>query len=207
MEKPVTPNDVTHLLEGIIVPFYGIERDMLVPLGPPENRRNENDAEHSWSVTIIGCSLAPRIDPKLDIGLVAQFGSIHDIPELRDGDTSIWADKEQLASKASRESDTIQAISTSYSEFPWLIETLKAYERQDTPEARYVRAIDKCIAVAMRLMDEGDYYHRRKITQVEWEAGTESSRQKAHAHPAVGEIFEAIRAEFLNHPEYFYQAE
>jgi putative hydrolase of HD superfamily len=205
MEKPVTPKDVHSLIEGLVVPFYGIDRDMLVPTGPPEERRNENDAEHSWSVTLIACTLAPRLDPSLDVGLVAQYGTVHDLPELRDGDTSIWSDTDQLSTKANRESETIKELADRYhEEFPWLIETLESYERQDTPEAKYVRAIDKCVAVAMRLMDEGDYYRRRKITQSQWESGTAPSRQKAYTFPIVGELFDAIRTEFLNHPEYFY---
>lgn len=207
MEKPVSPQDLDKLLAGIVIPFYVIERDMLIPSGPPAERRNENDAEHSWSTTLIACSLANLLDPSLDVGLVAQYATVHDIPELRDGDTSIWADREQLTTKEERESHTLQEIMAEYEEFPWLVEVLESYERQDTPEARYVKAIDKCVAVAMRLMDEGDYYHRKQITRAQWEARIELARKKAHEFPVVGALFDAILAEYLKQPNYFYSKE
>src|SRR3989344_7587073 len=144
MEKP-THHEVKELLSELIIPFYEVERDMLIPTQPVGERRNENDAEHSWSVAVLACCLAPHIDPNLDIGLVSQFAILHDLVEVYADDVSVWADKASLSLKEENEMEALKTIQKQFVHFPWLVETLESYERQDTSEALYVRAIDKYI--------------------------------------------------------------
>lgn len=202
MQKP-THDDVQELLAEIVLPFYLIERDMLLPSMPEGQRRNENDAEHSWSVSILACILARHIDPSLDIGLVSQFGMVHDLVEVYADDTSVWADDAALSSKATNEAAALEKIKSKFSHFPWLVETLEAYERQDCDEALYVRAIDKYIALCIRFMDGGEYYRAKGLTKEAFDKGLASHREKAHRHQGVAEYYERIRAEYDAHPEHF----
>lgn len=202
MEKP-THDQIKELLQQVILPFYEVERDMLVPTRPKGERRSENDAEHSWSVSVLACSLAPHIDPSLDVGLVSQFAIVHDLVEVYADDTSVWAEEGALASKAAKEVAALTRFKQKFSHFPWLVGTLEAYERQDTNEARYVRAIDKYIALCIRFMDGGEFYHRKGITKRQFEASLITHREKAHGHKAVAEYYELIRSEYDQHPEYF----
>jgi 5'-deoxynucleotidase YfbR-like HD superfamily hydrolase len=204
MEKRqlIPQEEIDQLVDEIILPFYGLKRDMTVPA---ENFRDENDAEHSWSVALIACALAPEIDPALDIGKICQFSVVHDMIEIYAGDTSVWAADEKLADKEQREAAALKIIKSKYSAFSWLIETIEEYERMDTQEALYVRAIDKFVAVMIRLRDNGKFYVDNKITQDKYEKNMEASRRKAHGHEAVGQYYERIRDIFDNHPEYFYQ--
>lgn len=164
MKKP-THDEIKKFIAEIILPFYVVERDMLIPTQPEGNRRNENDAEHSWSVAVLACSLAPHIDPKLDVGLVSQFAIVHDLVEVYAADTSVWADDEALNSKEQNETEALTKIKSRFANFPWLIDTLEKYERQDTNEALYVRAIDKYIALVIRFMDGGEFYRTQGITK------------------------------------------
>src|SRR5690349_14240126 len=136
MKKP-THKQVKNLVKQVILPFYEIERDMLLPTQPVGKRRDEKDAEHSWSVAILACSLAPHIDKELDVGLVGQFALVHDLVELYADDTSVWADKMVLDSKEDNEAKALEKIQFNFSHFPWLVNTIEGYERQDTNEALF----------------------------------------------------------------------
>jgi 5'-deoxynucleotidase YfbR-like HD superfamily hydrolase len=204
MEKP-THDEVKGLISEVILPFYEIERDMLLPTVPEGQRRNENDAEHSWSVAMLACTLAPHIDPGLDIGKVSQFAIVHDLVELFADDTSVWAEDSALAAKDQKEANALAQLKERFSNFPWLIETVEAYEKQDSNEALYVRAIDKYIAVAIRFMDGGEFYRNRGITKEIFDRNLPTHREKAHGHPGVAEYYEQVRAEYDAHPEHFHQ--
>jgi 5'-deoxynucleotidase YfbR-like HD superfamily hydrolase len=188
----------------IILPFYEVGRDMLLPTQPEGRRRNEKDAEHSWSVGILACALAQHVDPTLDVGLVSQFASIHDLVEVYADDTSVWAADEALDFKESKEADALQKIKDRFSHFPWLVTTIEAYERQDTNEALFVRAIDKYIALCIRFMDGGEFFRSNGITKEIFDKNLEAHRKKAHGHTGVAEYYEKIRSIYDQHSEHFY---
>lgn len=189
------------LLQNALIPFTAIQRDMLMP---PDFEQTENDAEHSWSLAVLACSLAPYIDKTLDIGLVAQFSLVHDLVELYAGDISVWAHSSELSQKDNKEIDAFEVIKTRFGHFTWLIETIEAYERLDTNEARYVKAMDKYIALCIRTMDEGRFYKQHKITKEKFEKKLKTHRKKAHVHSGAAEYYEAIRTEIDAHPEFFH---
>lgn len=201
MTKP-SSSDIEKLLNELVFPFYELERDMLVPV---KKRRNENDAEHSWSLAFIACSLAHELDKTLDIGKVCQFAMVHDLVEIFAGDTSVWADEKLHANKAERELEAIETIKRKYTEFPWIASIVQEYERKDSNEARYVYAMDKYIGLAIRHMDKGQFYREHKITKAQFDKMLKVHRTKAQAHAGVAKIYEQIRAAIDAHPEYFYQ--
>lgn len=192
---------VDELLDELVIPFYNVFRDMHLP----GTDRRENDAEHSWSLSLLACSLAPHIDTTLNIGLVCQFAIVHDLVEVYADDVSVWADDAVLASKQLKEAAALEKIAEKFKHFPWLVETLQKYESQDTNESRYVRAIDKYIAVCIRFKDGGEFYRSEKITKEFFDKNMEIHRKKAQGHPGAAEYYERIRAEYDKHPEHFYQ--
>lgn len=203
MKKP-THDDATELISKVLLPFYSIERDMLVPT-PEKRTRSENDAEHSWSVAMLACSLARHIDPTLDVGLVSQFAIFHDLVEIYASDTSVWASDQALNAKEQNEQAALIKLKANYKHFPWLVDTVEAYEKQDTNEALYVRAIDKYIALVVRFLDGGEFFHSQGITKAMFDKKLAIHRKKAHGHPGVAEYYEKLRAEYETHPEHFYQ--
>lgn len=200
MNKP-THTDLENLIRKIILPFYHVKRDMPLPLG---ERRQENDAEHSWSVAFLGCALAPQIDPKLDLGKIAQYATAHDIVEVYASDTSTFASEEELASKAEREEAALKRIEKEFAHFPWIVQTIEEYERRDTDEAKFVYALDKYIAVTYDYIDEGKLFQQRKVTLDEYNASLETHRKKAQSHPEVGKYYEEVRSLLDAHPEFFH---
>lgn len=200
--KRPTHLDVHNLLRDIILPFYHVKRTTPLPIG---ERRWENDAEHSWAVAFLACCLAPQIDPTLDMGKVAQFAIAHDIVEVYAGDTSTFASAEELASKKAREAEALKRLSQEFAQFPWITQTIEEYERRDCNEAKLVYAIDKYIAIALDVLDEGQYYRDHQVT---WEAFDKSMavhKKKAHSHPEVAKYYDEVREILDSHPEYFYR--
>lgn len=204
MKKP-TNDDVKKLVEEIVIPFSLIERDMSIPL--ESGYRQENDAEHSWSVALVACALAPHIDPTLDIGLVSQYALVHDLVEIYASDVSIWADDDALSKKDENEQKALEVIKQKYSHFPWLVQTTEAYERQDSNEALYVRSIDKYVPLIIRFFENGRYFKEQGITKEIFDKGIALPRVKAHGHKGAAEYFDIMLEEYNAHPEHFASAD
>lgn len=204
--KPVQPTfeDIERVVREIVVPFYQIDR--AIPLRFP-GRSWENDAEHSWSVALVACMLVPHIDPTLDIGKVCQFAVVHDLVELYAGDTNVYGPEEHHETKEEREHEALQKLIREFAHLPWLVETLAAYEAQDTPEALYVRSIDKYVALIFDYVDDGQYYRDHKLTRERFLKDIERPRKKAMGHAGAFAFHEEAIRKILARPGFFHQDE
>jgi 5'-deoxynucleotidase YfbR-like HD superfamily hydrolase len=201
MSKKPTYDDIEKVVSELVIPFYRIERDMIIP---GSVRRNETDAEHSWSLAFLACSIAPQIDSKLDLGEIAQFAIVHDIAEVYANDVSVWDSTYKLAKKERNEMAARQKIAKHFSLLPWISSTIESYERRDTDEAKFVYALDKLIALTIRHIDKGRAYIDKGLTKEDFMNGIAPSRKKAHTYPEIGKYFEELWDVFNTHPEYFY---
>lgn len=204
MAKKQKPDfdDLDKVIRELVVPFYATER--AVPLPLKSGRRQENDAEHSWSVALFACLLAPYVDPRLDIGKICQFAVVHDLTEVHAGDTSTFAPDAEHQTKEEREHASLGKITEDFAHFPWLTETLAAYERQDTDEARFVRSIDKIVPLLFDYFTEGLYYHENKHTMEDFVAFMQRPREKAKIHAGAFAYHEKVMAVLLSRPEFFH---
>ena len=50
----------------------------------------ENDVEHSYMLALVAPEIAAALELPYDIGLIAQFGLVHDLIELQTGDTATF---------------------------------------------------------------------------------------------------------------------
>jgi len=201
MNKP-TAADLQSLAAEVILPFYCIQREVPLHL---RGLSYENDAEHSWSLALLACALAPHVDTGLDIGKVAQYATVHDLTELYAGDTSNFAADHKKASKEKREAKALHRLRSELTAFPWIIDTLVSYEAQDTNEALFVRSVDKIIPLLLDILDQGWLYHEKKMTFEEWEQHMRIPREKAAHHSGAFVYYQLIWDALTVHPEYFYK--
>ncbi|HET7320493.1 MAG TPA: HD domain-containing protein [Candidatus Saccharimonadales bacterium] len=201
MAKPAL-KDIQQLLHELIVPFYEIERDMPIPV---PSYRNENDAEHSWSLSLLTAVLAPEIDPSLNVGKATIFAVVHDVVEIYAGDTSVWGPSEHKATKHQREQQAITKIAENFTAFPKLHDYIDEYESKSSNEALFVYALDKFINALIRITDEGKYFRLKKIDFEQFVKGIADHQKKAHSHDAVGHYYDELLGLFYAHPEHFYQ--
>jgi 5'-deoxynucleotidase YfbR-like HD superfamily hydrolase len=184
-------SQILDLVENVILPFHEIKRQHRLPIG---RRRLENDVEHSWTVSILACALAPHIDPQLDTGKISQFALVHDVVEVFAGDTKHFsATPGHKATKTEREQAALARLKQDYPAFSWLSDTIAAYETFDSAEAQFVYAIDKYIAVIYDLLDQGLYLHQVGVDKAKYDQLMVAHRTKAHRHPGVGRYYDEIR--------------
>ncbi len=96
----------------------------------------ESVAGHSWGVAWLVLALLP---PDLDRGRALAYAVLHDLAEVRVGDITP-ADGVSAADKRRREA---RAITELFADHPALAATWRDYEAQRTPEARFVRQLDR----------------------------------------------------------------
>jgi 5'-deoxynucleotidase YfbR-like HD superfamily hydrolase len=203
MTKP-SLNDIQSLVHGVVLPFYLINRDMDIQITDTKHRK-ETDAEHAWSIALVGCSIAPLIDAKLDVGKIAQLAIVHDLVEIYAGDVSIWGSKQDLQQKEAREKAALHKLEQEYKQFPWLIKTIQDYESKNSYEALFVYALDKLVPFFFRILVKPTPFERKQITIEQFKSVTQKTALKAHTHPVIGAYFDEMLALFLDHPEYFYK--
>lgn len=107
----------------------------------------ESDTTHTVMLGLIACALAERWYPHLNRGLVAEYALVHDLVEVHAGDTpTLSIDAAGAAAKEHREQQAAQRLEEEFiGSLPWVPLMIAAYEDRATPEARFVRAVDKAL--------------------------------------------------------------
>lgn len=107
--------------------------------------RPETDTDHTVMLSLIACAVASKHPGLgLDLGLVAQFALVHDLQEAYAGDTPSFVLTEDAAiRKEIAEREASERIGRECVFWPWVVIMIERYERQNEPEARFVRYLDK----------------------------------------------------------------
>lgn len=116
--------------------------------------QRENDVEHSYMLAIAAPEIAHSLNLNLDIDTIRRFALAHDLLEIKVGDVATFdLTQGQLAEKKQLEN---AAKSELCSELPPLTaKDLTDYEAQNTPEAVFVRMVDKLLPVAVDITGDG----------------------------------------------------
>jgi 5'-deoxynucleotidase YfbR-like HD superfamily hydrolase len=192
-----TTNQLIELVAEIITPLLKDHRTMVMPF----NRyRHENVGEHSFSIGLLACALAPKVAPYLNIGLVAQYAIVHDVAEVYTGDVTVWEPDEVLSSKPQNAAQAAGRIHEQFPHFSWISKTHLDYLAQDTPEKKFVYAVDKLYPHVMIL--HGNFHPVRPS----WEAYLRTeviARSKVATFPELLPLFDDLCRRFRQNPEFF----
>lgn len=138
----------------------------------PDGITPESDTDHTVMLGLVACAFAERFAPELDRGRIAEFALVHDFVEVYAGDTPtarILSDADHM-SKEEREAVALARIRDEFDkELPWLGETIDAYERRDTPEARFVKVVDKALPKITNMLNGGVTFKGQKHDAVSGE--------------------------------------
>lgn len=150
--------EIFHLTR-LALSFGRVERGVSHPDGKPES-----DTDHSISLAWVACSLAAELYPELDLGLIAQYAVVHDAVEIYAGDTyAVTAGDDGRQAQKVQEDAAYWRLKNELRVLSWLPETIQEYETQETPEALFVRTVDKLMPkVVLRI--EGRISERMKAT-------------------------------------------
>ena len=148
----------------------------------------ESDTDHTVMLSLVACAFASKYVPEMDLGLVAQYALIHDLVEAYAGDTATFGgiEAEALAEKERREHEALLRIKEEFDdELPWISNMIESYERLDTPEARYVKSIDKIMPKITHTLNGAVVAHSLGSTVEDVEAFSRAQQKKmkeSYAH-------------------------
>jgi len=140
-----------------IIPFLFELRKMHLTYRatPQADGRFENDAEHSWSVAMSAVLVCPYLEEefgvKIDREKVLIMSLIHDLAEIKTGDTKTWDEKARV-NKAEKEEMAINELLLTLPEkmSVYLKELWTECENQETIEAKIVKSLDRVDPVIHR---------------------------------------------------------
>lgn len=130
-----------------------------------DGSRFENDAEHSWHLSLMAILLAEYSNSSIDILKVLKMVIIHDIIEIDAGDAYCY-DAAANEGKAEREMAAAERL---FSLLPSdqkddLISTWMEFEKNETPEARFANALDRFQPVNLNYASRGKSWQENSIT-------------------------------------------
>lgn len=132
-----------------------------------QDKRRENDAEHSWHLCLMAIVLAEHAaGTGLDLLRVLRMLVVHDLVEIDAGDTFAY-DNSGNADKLQRESaaaDRIFALLPDEQERK-LRDLWQEFEARSTPEARYAAALDRLQPILLNYHSGGVAWKRHSITR------------------------------------------
>lgn len=163
----------------------------------PDGVRPETDAEHTLMLAFLALTLADQ-HPEwgLDVGRLAVLALVHDLPEVYAGDTNTAGGltPSQQADKAAREQAATERL---HRELPGnvLMRALTTYEQQDTPEARFLRVLDKVLPRLTHTLNCGAALRDLGMTVADLRAAHAAQRAKLFAEypeweAALGTLFD-----------------
>lgn len=122
------------------------------------DERRENTAEHSWQVVLLAQVLYPyaKNKEKIDLLRVLRMLSIHDVVEIKAGDTFIF-DEKGLIGKYERELEAAQEL-FGILDAPLSKEFLSLwieFEAAKTPDAVFATAIDRIMPFLLNTHGKG----------------------------------------------------
>ena len=149
--------------------------------------RRENTAEHSWHLGIATMIMAPFATEPVDLAKAMCMALVHDIVEIDAGDTFAYSNSaDELASKEAREQAAADRL------FGLLPDSMgqrfrdlwDEYERGDTPEARYVMAVDRMAPMLLNTAEGGTTWREYGITR-----DRVIARNGPHIEPALPAVW------------------
>ena len=132
-----------------------------------DGSRRENTAEHSWHIGVAALVFAPFAQEPVDVGRAVAMALAHDIVEIDAGDTFAYDVGDGAASKEAREQ---VAATRLFGLLPGaqggaMRELWDEYERGDTPEARFVMALDRMAPMLLNIAEGGSTWAEHGITR------------------------------------------
>jgi 5'-deoxynucleotidase YfbR-like HD superfamily hydrolase/uncharacterized protein YndB with AHSA1/START domain len=121
----------------------------------------ESVAEHSFSMALLALLLADAVSPGLDHQQVLLLALIHDLGEIYAGDFTP-ADGVPSQEKHGLEGRAIEQVFGGLNDGQRYIHLWQAYERGETPEARFVKQVDR-----LEMALQASIYARRGFPEMQ----------------------------------------
>lgn len=149
------------------------------------HERCESVAEHTFGVAVLALFLAETYVPSLDTGKVLRMALLHDFGEIYAGDLTP-ADSVSHEDKLQRERQSTIQVLQKLPRGATYVELWEEYEQGESPEAQFVRQMDRLEMV----LQASVYEHQRLADLSEFFVSVE----QALTEPALREILQELEA-------------
>jgi len=130
-----------------------------------DGSRQENDAEHSWTICIMAILLQEYSNTKIDILKVIKMLLIHDVVEIYAGDTFLYS-KERDNAYINEEIAARKIFSLlPEDQFTEYLELWNEFELKETDEAKYASVFDRIEPILQNYKNEGYIWKEYNITK------------------------------------------
>ena len=130
-----------------------------------KDKRQENDAEHSWHLAMLVMVLSEYSnDTSIDLLRILKMVLIHDLVEIDAGDTFCY-DEQGREGKVEREREAARRI---FSILPnemtqEYIDLWEEFEAMETPEAQFAASVDRLQPILLNFYSEGYAWKKHGI--------------------------------------------
>lgn len=130
-----------------------------------DGSRQENTAEHSWTLALMALVLAEHAAEPVDVATIVRMVVIHDLVEVDAGDTYVYDDA-GLAAKDARERAAADRL---YGLLPAdqgaeLRALWDEFEHGSSPEARFARSVDRFAGFLLNHASGGRSWRENGVT-------------------------------------------
>ncbi|WP_018924489.1 HD domain-containing protein [Salsuginibacillus kocurii] len=150
-----------HFLK-VIDRFKTVERQTINSI----DGRHENDAEHTWHMCMYAFILRDEVEEELDMERVFYLILTHDLVEILAGDTLAYNEEAKKGQKEREE----KAAKELFANLPADLEAefhacFEEFEKNETPEAQFVKALDRMQAYAQNVFSGGWVWKHHQVAK------------------------------------------
>ena len=114
--------------------------------------RYENSAEHSWQISLLALVLAKFANEPVNVEKVVKMLLVHDIGEIDADDVFFFETTKRTEAKTKEVAGVKRVLALLPSEIgEQLFDLWDEFENGETPEAKYVRAIDRVMPMLQNI--------------------------------------------------------
>lgn len=156
-----------------------------------DGKTYESDTDHTVMIGIIGCAIASKFYPNLNVGKIAEYALAHDLVEVYAGDTnSINISSEAKKEKDEREKLALEKIKNKFgADFDWVHTQIENYESQKDLESRFVKLLDKILPKVTNSLNNLAAYKNLKDS-------ADKEKLKYHLESQYGELYKKYNQDF-----------
>lgn len=131
-----------------------------------DKSRRENDAEHSWHISVMAILLSKYADEEIDECKVIKMLLVHDLIEIYAGDTFCY-DEEANSDKEEREQEAADKLFSMLPEKEGkeIRELWEEFEEMKTKEALFAASMDRLQPMLQNYYSDGGTWKKYNITK------------------------------------------
>jgi len=130
-----------------------------------DKSRRENDAEHSWHLSLMAITLYEHAnDPDLDLLKILRMVILHDIVEIDAGDTYIYDEAHKLDQehREQKAADRLFGL-LPHDQATEFRSVWDEFEAGESPEARFAKAIDRLHPMLLNYLADGKAWSKHGV--------------------------------------------